>query len=223
VKIKNIFFDKKLIYIAVVFIIILGLLLSLYFFFNKKPQISPQVYKGSTFEIEVPEGWSVATTSAIYKDFTVISPNKKLKANRDVFKINEPMIYVVSRDSGTTTLQEYVEQLKPKLVPGPLSNDVHNYKIIEEVSTTTADNISAYLVGTYFETADTQPKDINEIINAKNLATPTPRQPKISKYKNLSLITIKDEKLYVVTATAPEEKWSEFDEKYRKTLINFNP
>ena len=221
-KIKKIFFDKKLIYIVVVFIIILGLLFSLYFFLNKKTQTN-NIYKGSTFEITVPEGWSVATTSAIYKDFTLISQNKKLRANKDVFKINEPMIYIVSKDSGTTTLQEYVEQLKTKLVPGPLSQDVHNYKIVEEVSTTTADNVPAYLVGTYFETVDNQPRDINEIINAKDVATSTPKELKISKYKNLSLITIKDGKLYVVTATAPEEKWSEFDEKYRKTLINFKP
>lgn len=221
-KIPKFSFNKKLISIAVIFILLLGLLSVIYFFFNKNTQTN-HVYKGSTFEINVPEGWNVATTSAIYKDFTVISQNKKLKANRDVFKVNEPMIYVVSKEAGTTTLEEYVKQLKPKLVPGPLSHDVHNYKIIEEVSTTTDDNIHAYLVGTHFETADTQPRDINEIINAKNVASSTPRQPKISKYKNLSLITIKDGKLYVVTATAPEEKWSEFDEQYRKTLMNFKP
>jgi len=222
VKIPKFSFNKKLISIAIILFSLIILLSVIYFFFNKNTQTN-HVYKGSTFEINVPEGWNVATTSAIYKDFTVISQNKKLKANRDVFKVNEPMIYIVSKESGTTTLEEYVKQLKPRLVPGSIVHDAHKYKVLEEATTTLANNTPAYIIGTYFETSDNQPRDINEIINAKNVASSTPRQPKISKYKNLSLITIKDGKLYVVTATAPEEKWSEFDEQYRKTLMNFKP
>ncbi len=222
--IKNIFLDKKLISIAVIVILLLGLLSSLYFFFNfnKKTQTPSNVYKGSTFEIEVPAGWNVATSS-IYQDFTVISENKKLRVTKEIFKINEPMVFIVSHDAGTTTLDSFASEISHRLIPSQLRGQTMNYKIIENSTTTLSDKTPAYMIGTYFETTNNQARNINDIINAKKIATPAPAEAKISKYKNLSLITIKNGKIYIVTATSPEDKWPQFDNKFREMLFNFIP
>jgi len=114
VKSKKLYFDKKLILLIASLAVLLLISVLMYFFFNKSEKIEPKnVYKGSTFEIDVPAGWSVATSS-VYKDFTVISENKRLRATKDVFKINEPMIFVMSIEAGTTTLPEAI--LKTSLV-----------------------------------------------------------------------------------------------------------
>lgn len=220
--IKNIFFDKKLISTVIVFIVLLVLLSVIYFFFNKKTQIPSKVYKGSTFEITVPDGWSVATSS-IYQDFTVIRENKKKRVAKEILKINEPMVFIVSHDAGTTTLDSFASEISHRLIPTQLRGQTMNYKIIENSTTTLSGKTPAYMIGTYFETTNNQTRNINDIINAKKIATPAPAEAKISKYKNLSLITIKNGKIYIVTATSPEDKWPQFDNKFREILLNFNP
>jgi len=223
VKIKNIFFDKKIISLVIIFLVLLGLLFGIYFFFNKKPQTSPQVYKGSTFEIAVPEGWSVATSTA-YSDFTVISQDKNLKATRNVLSSNEPIIFLSTKNIGTTTLENFIKEIKYNLVPVSYRYSYNNYEILEEATTTLMNNNQAYIIGTHFEVMNSGLNTNKDIFlnNLKNSSTTTIKKPEIIKYRNLSLIVIKDEKLYVVTAMAQEEKWSSLENKFREVLINFN-
>jgi len=223
VKIKNIFFDKKLISIPIVFIFFLVLLSTIYFFFNKKTETLPNVYKGSTFEITVPDGWSVATSS-VYSDFTVISQDKKIKATRQMLSTSDPIIFLSTKDVGSTTLDEFVKKIKTNLVPVSYRYSYNNYKILEE-ATTTLNDTEAYILGTYFEVPNSNSyTDKNEFVKKiKNNSTTTVSQNYITKYRNLSIITIKDGKIYIVTATAQDEAWSKVEDNFRKVLINFNP
>lgn len=221
-KIKKILFDKKLISIAAVFIILLGLLFSLYFlFYNKKTQPTNQTYKGSTFEINVPAGWSVATSS-IYKDFTVISENKKLKASRDVFNADEPIIVVVSKEAGTTTLEEYVDGMKYNFVTISQRPYVKNYKLIE-TNLFNFGQEKRYLVKNSFDLEDQDTalkiEDLKISTSTFNLNT----QKKLNSYQSISMVLIKNNKLYTVTVMAPLKDWPGLQNKSMSILLNFNP
>ncbi len=220
-KIKNISFDKKLILLIVSLLVLLSISALMYFIFNKAEKIQPKnVYKGSTFEIGVPSGWSVATSS-VYKDFTVISENKRLRATKDVFKINEPMIFVMSIEAGTTTLPEAILKMRTRLTPISLQGSAVNYKILEEDrNIIVAENTPAFIIETSFETI--KPRSIEEIVENK-IEDSSKNDPEIAKYRNLSLITIKDSKMYIVTATTPESQWADFSGKFKDLLINFKP
>ncbi len=209
-KIKNTFFDKKLISISAVFIILLGLLFSLYFFFNKKTETLPSVYKGSTFEITVPDGWSVATSST-YSDFTVISQNKKARATRNIFTSSEPIIFINTKNVGTSTLDILVSQLRYRMVPEIFAFSFNNYKLIKQEKINIL-GLDAYIIENSFEVIKPERPNFkkNQIQKSND-----------STYKTISLITIKNERLHVMTAFSLQENWEEIKNVFDAMLLNF--
>jgi len=219
VKPKNIFFDKKLISIVIVFIILFVLLSVVYFFFNKKNEIN-NIYKGSTFEITVPEGWSVATSSILYKDLTVIRENQfSSPLNEDIFLSKEPIIIVVSKSSGTTTLEQYFNKIKTNLVPVSQRPFVKKYQLIDskEISVNSS---KGYLLSVLVD-LEFPPSFLEK--NSLNFTKDLDKRTMSKTYRSLNLITIKDNKLYTITTMTSADIWSKYEEIFNYVLTNFNP
>lgn len=211
---RNIFNHKK-IPIKIIFVIFALLIFfisfyAIFFLWHKDKIQEPIIFQGSTFTIEIPDGWHVATSS-VYKDFTVISEDEKTRATRDVFLSDKPIVFVTTKNVATRNLEELISELRYRMVPEIFAFSFNNYKLIKEEKINIS-GLDGYIIENSFEVTrrgKINPQNIQ--MSGNNNHT----------YKHISFIAIKNEKMYVMTAFCIEENWEEVKNIFDATLLTF--
>ncbi len=226
-------------------IFLIFIILFIYFCTSSKNKISTS-YKNpvaSDFSINPPEGWKQvidlsSTTSPSnltiqYLSLGIPAIFSMGTSTPKLFENTDPVIFVTDRKiitndkykdpADVVSVKEYAAKVKNNFVPIALE-PAENYKLIEDEAVTLNDGTPAYLIGNSFDASAHVSSQSIKTTSSKNIqatSSPVEQSGQVMHFRGLYLIVMKNNRLYVVTATTDQSKWNEYSDSLKKTLLGF--